>query len=166
MVAAGVAGVCCVGLIAVVVVSSGRSTAPGAVVSGPAVGQAVRDGGFEFIVAGVHCGVKQVGDSSLGRAAAGQYCLATMTVHNVGGRPARFSAGEQVAGSADGDRYHPDAAAGLEANDNSQILDSEIDPGQQIQAIVVYDVPVTARLTKLILHESARSRGVTVNLPG
>jgi hypothetical protein len=89
-----------------------------------------------------------------------------MTVHNVGDRTARFSGGEQLAGSADGGRYRPDAAAGLEANDNHQILDSPIDPGHQIQAIVVYDVPTTARLTTLTLHESAQSRGVTVNLPG
>ncbi|GAA4692207.1 DUF4352 domain-containing protein [Phytohabitans rumicis] len=128
------------------------------------MGTAGRDGEFEFTVVRLDCGVAQIGDSFVSQTAVGQFCLAEMTVQNVGTKPATFTDTLQRAYGPDGVRFGADSAAGILANSDQQVFLNEINPGNQVTAVVVYDIPPDSRILKLELHESASTPGLTVNV--
>lgn len=127
-----------------------------------AVGQAGRDGAFEFTVSRIECGVARVGDSFVNQAATGQYCLTELTIHNVGKRPATFADALQRGYGPDGDRYAPDSAAGILANSEQQLFQNQINPGNQVTGVVVYDIPRESHIAELELHESEHTAGLRV----
>jgi hypothetical protein len=55
------------------------------------VGEKVRDGGYQFTVTNVKCGVKRVGTQYFGEKAQGKFCLVKMRVKNVSDDPIYFS---------------------------------------------------------------------------
>ena len=75
-----------------------------------------------------------------------------------------FSDSDQKAYAADGTEYSSDTAAGLYANKDASTFLNEINPGNQITGVLVYDVPKKTKLVKLELHDSMFSGGVTVSL--
>jgi hypothetical protein len=164
----GVVALCCVGgLVASVttfVVARRHSDAgrlPPA--SRASLGQPVRDGKFEFTVGRVQCGYRTVGQDFYTKEATGQYCLATMTVKNVGRSPQAFSDVEQLAFSPDGKEYRADPEAGAYVNDLTA-FNTDINPGNQIDAIVAYDIPASSSIAKLRLHDDRLSRGAEVSV--
>ncbi len=130
----------------------------------PKIGQPVRDGKFEFVVKSMKCGVRSIGDEFVGKKAQGQFCLATLTVQNIGDEPQTFSDSDQRAHDSKGRKYTPDSEAGLYANENSDVWLNEINPGNKITGILVFDIPDGTKLTTLELHDSAFSGGVEVSL--
>jgi hypothetical protein len=126
------------------------------------LGQAGRDGAFEFTVSRVDCGVAQIGDSFINQTAVGQFCLAELSVHNVGKRPATFADALQRAYGPDGDRYAADSAAGILANAEQQLFQNQINPGNRVTGVVVYDIPRDSRIAELELHESEHTAGLRV----
>jgi Domain of unknown function (DUF4352) len=126
------------------------------------MGQAGRDGAFEFTVNRIDCGVAQIGDSFINQTAVGQYCLTELTVRNVGNRPATFADGLQRAYAPDGDRYAADSAAGILANSEQQLFQNQINPGNRVTGVVVYDIPRDSRIAALELHESEHTAGLRV----
>lgn len=128
------------------------------------IGDAVRDGKFEFTVTTSKCGVAKVGDSTLGAQAQGQYCLITVTVKNIGKESQLFSDSSQKAFTADGKQFSTDTNAAIYANKNAETFLNEINPGNQVTGVLVFDVPKNAKLTKLELHDSPFSGGVDVAL--
>ncbi|MFC0526873.1 DUF4352 domain-containing protein [Phytohabitans kaempferiae] len=129
-----------------------------------ALGQAGRDGAFEFTVSRIDCGIAQIGDSFVNQTAIGQYCLAELTVRNVGKRPAIFEDALQRAYSPDGARYAADSAAGILANSEHQLFQNQINPGNRVTGVVVYDIPQDRHIAELELHESEDSAGLRVTL--
>ncbi|BCB86285.1 DUF4352 domain-containing protein [Phytohabitans suffuscus] len=127
-----------------------------------AVGQAGRDGVFEFTVGRVDCGVAQIGDSFVNQTAVGQFCLAELSIQNVGKRPATFADALQRAYAPDGDRYAADSAAGILANSEQQLFQNQINPGNRVTGVVVYDIPRDSRIAELELHESEHTAGLRV----
>lgn len=125
--------------------------------------QPVRDGKFEFVVTKVKCGVSKVGESFLAKNAQGQYCLVTTTVKNIGKEPQMLSDSGQKAFDANGAEYATDEA-GLYANKNGEVFLNNINPGNKVTAILVWDIPKGAKLTKVELHDSVFSGGVEVSL--
>ena len=123
-----------------------------------------RDGKFEVTVKSMKCGVDTVGDQYLNEKAQGQFCLVTVKVRNIGKEAQMFSDSDQKAYSSDGTEYSTDTAAGLWANKNADTFLNEINPGNQITGVLVYDVPKKTKLVKLELHDSMFSGGVTVSL--
>lgn len=157
-----VVALCCVGVIAVVYLGGKDSPASTPEV---AIGAPARDGKFEFTVHKVECGSKQAGDGLLGKTAQGQYCLVTLTVKNIGDKPQTLSDSSQKAFGPTGVQYSPDTTAGLYLNkDNSQVWFTDINPGNQVTGVIVFDVPVDASLVRLELHDSPFSGGVKVKL--
>jgi Domain of unknown function (DUF4352) len=128
------------------------------------LGETGRDGAFEFTVSGIECGVGQIGDPFINLTAVGQYCLAMLTVQNVGSRPATFADALQRAYGPDGSRYAADSGAGILANAEQQVFLNEINPGNRVSGAIVYDIPPDGRIVKLELHESKESPGLTVTV--
>lgn len=128
------------------------------------VGEAARDGKFEFTVQQVKCGVAEVGSKTLGKKAQGQFCLVTVHVKNIGTKPQTFDDSSQKAFGADKAQYSTDSTAGLYANEDTATFLNEINPGNEVTGVLVFDIPVKATLAKLELHDSPFSGGVTVSL--
>lgn len=128
------------------------------------VGEPARDGKFEFTVKSTKCGVGKVGSDLLGATAQGQFCLITLNVKNIGKEAQLFDGSSQKAYAADGTEYSADSEAALYANKKAETFLNEINPGNQVTGVVVFDIPKKVKLTKLELHDSPFSGGVTVAL--
>ncbi|MFI6265292.1 DUF4352 domain-containing protein [Micromonospora sp. NPDC051006] len=128
------------------------------------IGQPARDGKFEFTVKSSKCGVAKVGSDLIGDKAQGQFCLVTMNVKNIGKEAQLLDGSSQKAYAADGTEYSSDTEAGLYANKEQSTFFEEINPGNQVTGVFVFDIPKKVKLTKLELHDSAFSGGVTVAL--
>lgn len=127
------------------------------------VGQAVRDGKFEFTVTKIKCGVTRVGTEYFGQKAQGQFCLVTVKVSNIAKESQSFSSSSQKAFGADGAAFETDDAAGLYIKDNDTLF-TTINPGNTVTGVLVFDIPKTAKLAKLELHDSPFSGGVLVTI--
>lgn len=128
------------------------------------IGDPARDGKFEFTVKSNKCGVKKVGSDLLGAKAQGQFCLVTVNVKNIGKEAQMFDGSSQKAYAADGTEYSADGGAAIYANKNAETFLNNINPGNQVTGVVVFDIPKDVKLTKLKLHDSMFSGGVTVAL--
>jgi hypothetical protein len=128
------------------------------------IGQPARDGKFEFTVKSSKCGVTKVGTDLLGEKAQGQFCLITINVKNIGKESQMFDGSSQKAYAANGTEYSSDTGAAIYANKNAETFLNEINPGNQVTGVVVFDIPKDVKLTKLELHDSPFSGGVTVAL--
>jgi len=167
---AGLLGLClCGGVVAggAALVSGGEDTAADAGNPDTAkgkVGEAVRDGKFEFTVKSVKCGVDKVGSDYTEEKAQGQFCLVSVKVKNIGDEARYFSDSDQKAYDAAGTKYSADTGAGIYANSDADTFLNQINPGNQISGVVVFDIPKDVSLTTVELHGSAFSGGVTVSL--
>ena len=128
------------------------------------IGQPARDGKFEFTVKSSKCGVAKIGTDMLGAKAQGQFCLVTVNVKNIGKEAQMFDGSSQKALAANGTEYSTDGEAAMYANKNSETFLNDINPGNQVTGVVVFDIPKNVKLAKLELHDSAFSGGVTVSL--
>ncbi|MEU8660148.1 DUF4352 domain-containing protein, partial [Actinoplanes philippinensis] len=84
--------------------------------SGPAPGEAVRDGKLEFTVTRMDCSKTTVGLEHLKRTAEGRFCVISLTVRNIGDGSKYFVGQAQTAYGTDGAAYDSDELAGLYAN--------------------------------------------------
>lgn len=128
----------------------------------PGLRQPARDGGFEFIVASLTCGKATVGSTLLHRTAQGKFCEVALTVRNIGDQARVFDGHFQKAHDATGARYSDDLLAELIVNSGNQTFLKEINPGNQVRGILVFDIPRGATISTLELHDSPLSGGVTV----
>ena len=58
----------------------------------------------------------------------------------------------------------PDETASYSVNSDNPDFDADINPGNEIRAFLVYDIPKTDSIARLNLHESDSSRGVSVTV--
>ncbi|GCE77652.1 DUF4352 domain-containing protein [Cellulomonas biazotea] len=127
------------------------------------LGTPVRDGKFEFVVHGTECGVTTVGDEFLNQTAQGEYCLVRMSVTNIGDESQYFFGDNQEARNDAGQEFSSDSTAAIYL-ENSDSWMSEINPGNAVEAVVVFDVPPGTALASIDLHDSAFSGGVEASL--
>ena len=144
--------------------AKGSGNANGAVTKPPVLGDAVRDGKFEFVVSRADCSKSSVGIEPLNRTAAGKYCVVSLSVKNIAGKPQLFLGGAQKAFDAAGTSFTADEIAGLYANHDTQTFLRKIDPGGEVVGKIVFDVPKATTLTTVELHDSIFSGGVKVTL--
>ena len=104
------------------------------------IGDPVRDGKFEFTVTKVEKGVAQVGDE-----------------------PQTFFGSNQQLSDSEGRTFNADDGAAIYLGESNALLE-EINPGNTVKGIVVFDVPKDAQLASIDLHDSAFSGGVEVSL--
>lgn len=123
----------------------------------------VRDGKFEFKVTSMKCNVDSVGRSFLKKKAQGDFCLVNLTVKNIGNEPQMFFDANQF-GFIGSTKYNANSEASIvHAGDNPSWI-SDINPGNQITATLVFDTPSDKKLSSVELHDSALSGGVTVKV--
>jgi hypothetical protein len=130
----------------------------------PGLGDPVRDGQFEFTVSGVTCGHESVGEQWWKREAQGEFCIVEMSVRNIGTDARHFADGAQKAKGPEGNRYAADTGAGVVVNGNGDAVWNVVNPGNAIDAKIVFDVPPGATLASLELHDSHLSGGVIVQV--
>lgn len=127
------------------------------------IGTPVRDGKFEFTVTKVKEGIAQVGDQYLNKKAQGQFVFVYVTVKNIGNEAHTFDSSSQYAFDAANRKYDADGEAAIYMGDSNAFL-NDINPGNSVNGIVVFDVAKTTKLTQVELHDSAFSGGVKVRL--
>ncbi|MEP7161704.1 MAG: DUF4352 domain-containing protein [Dermatophilaceae bacterium] len=147
--------------------ASGASTEKTKTNQTPALGTPVRDGKFEFVASKMTCGIQQVGGDFLSEKAQGQFCALSVTAKNIGNEPQQFFTSNQEAFSGS-IKYSSSATAALyyatEKGLDSGNWAKEINPGNQLSAVVMFDIPVDQKIDKVKLHDSAFSRGVEVTV--
>ncbi|MDQ7903415.1 DUF4352 domain-containing protein [Phytohabitans sp. ZYX-F-186] len=94
----------------------------------------------------------------------GQFCLVSMSVENIGDSARTLDATSQYAYDAAERKFDADSLASMYASDDNDLFLNEINPGNRVDAVLVFDVPKETSLTKLELHDSPFSGGVTVEL--
>jgi hypothetical protein len=130
----------------------------------PAVGMdtPVRDGEFQFTVDGMRCGVHEIGTPDDYASPTGQFCVVTMSIMNVGKNPAVFADGIQKAYGAGGVSFISDSEAGLYANPDPNVFLNDINPGNKVQVLIVYDIPPAGHIVKLEVHENPSTKGAII----
>lgn len=164
----GVIALLCIAGVIIAIASSGggsSSTGGGGGGGNAPVGlnQPARDGKFEFVVQSVKCGIPSLGDATIGKKAQGQFCEVGMTVKNIGNEAQLFDASNVFAYNAAGQKYDADGEADIYLGDAGNAFLNNINPGNTVTGIVVFDIPTGQKITKLELHDSPFSGGVTVN---
>jgi hypothetical protein len=129
----------------------------------PGIGTPVRDGKFEFTVRKIECGKSRIGDSNFGTTAQGQFCFVYMKVENIGKEAQTLDGSAQYLFGSGGQRYDADSEAAIYLDDAQTFLE-DINPGNAVDGIVVFDIPKDAKPTRLELHDSVFSGGVEVGL--
>lgn len=130
---------------------------------GPRTGDPVRDGKFEFVVSKVENGPAQLGDEYLNEKAQGRFVLVTVKVTNIGDEARQLSDSNQKLFDGKGRSYEANSTAAILLPDN-EVLYENINPGNSVTGTLVFDVPKGAEPTKIELHDSAFSGGITVDL--
>ncbi len=125
------------------------------------VGQAVRDGNFEFVVTGVERApvVADPEFPDLQKAATGEFLLVKMTVTNVGDEPQTFFASFNTLSDGTTEFASDDEAWIYLGNTLA-----DLHPGDSIDTAVVFDVPVGTDPESIELHDGPSSDGVVVGL--
>ncbi|UFU03769.1 DUF4352 domain-containing protein [Ruania suaedae] len=129
----------------------------------PGLGDAARDGQFEFVVSEIETGVEGIGNEFLSTEPQGQFVLVHMSVTNIGDDPQFLFDSEQSLFDTEGREHSADTEAGIYLEDNETFI-SEINPGNTLEGALVFDIPADATPAALELHDSAFSGGVTVTV--
>lgn len=127
------------------------------------LGEAARDGKFEFVVNSLECGKPNVGSEYLTKTAQGQYCMLNVTVKNIGTEKQSMLSSDQKLLNGEIE-YSADDTATIYAAPNGSSWYSEINPGNSVEGSIVFDIPKDVTPTIAELHDSAFSNGIKVNL--
>lgn len=130
----------------------------------PGIGASVRDGKFEFVVSEFSCGQKKVGTEPLAKSAQGTFCIASVSVKNIGDKAQSFSASSQQLIDDKGRKLEPDTTAALYLDPDQAKLLENINPGNTATAKLVFDVAPDTTPATLVLHDSPFSGGVKVRV--
>jgi hypothetical protein len=125
------------------------------------VGQEVRDGDFEFVIAGIER-VDAIADPDLPelrKAAQGEYVVVKMTVTNVGAETQTFVASFKTI--SDGNTVYQSDDEAFVYLDNLLVA---LKPGDSVDTAAVFDVPKGTDVESIELHDTQFSDGVTVGL--
>ena len=164
IIAAVLVVLCGGGIVLVAVIAKDAPKGGGSAAVHAGMNQPARDGKFEFTVTKVQCGVPKVGDDVLGKTAQGQFCLVTVKVSNIGTVPQTFDGGDQKAHDAAGTTFANDGTAEIYSNKDTATFLDQINPGNSVVGTLVFDIPKTAVIKTLELHDSAFSGGVIVTV--
>ena len=127
------------------------------------IGDVAQDGKFEFVVTEVETGVEQVGSEYLNETAQGQFVLVHLEVTNVGDKAQTLFDSSQHLIDTDGREHSADSSAGIYI-ENNKVLLNEINPGNTLSGVLVFDIPADATPASVELHDSMFSGGVSISL--
>lgn len=130
----------------------------------PGVGEAVEVGAFRVTVTDVEPGVEWIGDQTFGEAPQGQFVKVSVTVENTGSEAEYFLDSDQKLVD-DQDRQHSTSSSAWLLDEESLFL-AEINPGNRVEGVLLYDVPVDAVPVAVDLQAGWLSDAVRVSLDG
>ncbi|WP_446665047.1 DUF4352 domain-containing protein [Flexivirga sp. B27] len=119
----------------------------------PGIGTPVKSGDLQFTVTKVVRDRTTVGQQYLTEKAQGRYTLVYVTVRNVGNDSELLLDSEQKIKDADNKTYSPDTTAELSMKNNDVFLE-EINPGNAVDGVLVYDMPVGVKATAIDFNGS------------
>ncbi|TXK43283.1 DUF4352 domain-containing protein [Nonomuraea sp. C10] len=128
------------------------------------IGDVVKDGKFSFKVTKVEKGLSQVGEGFTISKAQGKYVLIHLTVKNIGDEAQMFHDSSQKLIDAKGREFDADSGAAVLGLKDSNAFLNNINPGNAVKGILLFDVPENIKLKAVELHDSIFSDGVTVTL--
>lgn len=131
------------------------------------IGQPFRDGKFQFTVTKVKKGVSRVGTTYLNKKAQGQFVEIFVTVKNIGNEAQTLDDSSQYLYNAKGQKADADSEAGIYANSNSSgdsVFFNDINPGNSVKGVLVFDVAKTYVPTVLEVHDSVFSGGKKIRI--
>lgn len=129
--------------------------------STPGVGEAVRDGNFEFTVHEVQAGLTTIGEGFAQETPQGQFVLVDVTVSNIGDSATTLLDSNQTLIDDQG-RQHETSSSSIWLDE--AISFDDINPGNSVRGMLLYDIPTDAVPVSIELHDSMFSGGVTVAL--
>ncbi|MGW4634190.1 DUF4352 domain-containing protein [Nocardia sp. NPDC004415] len=125
-------------------------------------GTEVRDGKFSFTVTKVDPPVTTVGDNQfLQKTAQGEFILVYVDVANTSTVAQQYFGSNQKLIDDQGREFANDTSAEINVNEQ---LTAEINPGNKISMVLVFDVPTGTVPAAVEFHDSAFSNGVRVAL--
>ncbi|WP_238146893.1 DUF4352 domain-containing protein [Ornithinimicrobium murale] len=127
----------------------------------PGLGDAVRDGNFEFTVNEVQTGLTTIGEGFTQESPQGQFVLVDVTVTNIGDKGTALFDNNQLLIDDQG-RQHETSSSSIWLDEAISLDD--INPGNSVSGVLLYDIPADAVPTSVELHDSMFSGGVTVAL--
>jgi hypothetical protein len=128
----------------------------------PQIRMPVRDGQLEFVLERWRCGIPQIGEGQYAHPADGQYCLADLTVRNIGDQRRMLVEPLLAVQDTDGQWYPADTGARQYLGEQS--LWDAVDPGQAVTGTAAFDIPRSSRADRLELHDSPFSDGIQLLL--
>lgn len=130
------------------------------------IGQAVRDGKFEFTVNSMKCGETTVGTNEYLQAKAqGQYCRVNLTIKNIGNEAQSMFADNQKLIDGSNKQYSYDSEGTIyAAPSGGGTWYDQINPGNSVTGDILFDVPAGVTPVTAELHDSSFSGGVKVSL--
>lgn len=136
------------------------------------VGEEVTQRGVTYLVSKFECGGTEAGSGPGRVTAAGQYCFLHVTVRNDGGNPVFFPVTQQYLLDATRRRFTVDPRATIAnavATDGQgapSALTAQLNPGVEVSAVYVFDVPSGAAPAEAELHAiQPGSGGAIVRVP-
>ncbi|GAA5037528.1 DUF4352 domain-containing protein [Actinopolymorpha pittospori] len=126
--------------------------------------QPTNDGKFTFTVTKIETGKKQIGTEYLNTKAQGQFVLVHVKVANKSDEPQTFFGDNQYLFDTQNRKASADTEAAIYMGEESQSLFEEINPGNSLSGVIVFDIAADATPDHIELHDSAFSGGVQVSL--
>lgn len=123
----------------------------------------VRDGKFEFTVTGMETAT-ELGEAPFAEEAQGKFLLISISVANVGDEPRMLTASSQKLYDADGREFKAESSMAALGLDDYKTFLENINPGNGVDGILVFDIPEDAIPDKLELHDSMFSGGASISL--
>lgn len=116
--------------------------------------QEVLDSGLGYTVSQARCGDARLEGVADDRIAQGRWCYVTFTIRNVSREPRPFIAFAQRLADDESRRFRvdPSATAAHRSNQGREVLFATINPGNVLDAVLVYDVPARVEPTEVQLH--------------
>jgi hypothetical protein len=147
-------------------VASAPAVTPAAVAA-PGTGATVRDGDFAFVVEHETCGAAAAAATDpdgMGTAvpAGAAECIFTIKVTDDKGQAQTFLDSAQYAYDAAGKQYSADSQGGVFLHGDADGM--QVNPGITVTVKLPFQFPAGAKITRLVLHDSLFSGGVTVRL--
>lgn len=121
------------------------------------------EGGPQFTVTDVETGVETIGNGMFGEEAQGQRVLVHLTVRNIRDEAQYSDGSSQELVDTEGCQHSSDGSAAIYLDESNSFL-NQINPGNQVDGIVVFDIPADAQLSSITLHDSAFPGRVKVAL--
>lgn len=111
--------------------------------------EAVDAGDLQYTVTKVQPGVSKVGDQYLNQEPQGQYVLVSVSVKNTGKSSTTFDSSLVKLYDKDATQYSTDTTAEIYANKQSSTFLEQINPGNTVKGVLVFDIPKDVQPTQL-----------------